>query len=83
MIEHAKMMAIPYLDVMSMLLSGPVPHRSNSQCHLFQTLSFRKKINYHLLVIGFFHKLISMQDVGHDVFHLHVAQQLPLLYMHQ
>ena len=36
-----------------------------------------KKITYQLLLIGFFHKLISMQDVGHNLLHLHVAQQLP------
>ena len=27
---HIKMMAIPCLDILSMLLSGQVPHRSNS-----------------------------------------------------
>ena len=72
MIEHIKMM-VPYLDTLSMLLTGQVPHRSNSQCHLFrnlkdpmllQTLSYRRKITYHLLLIGFLHKLISMKDVG-------------------
>ena len=63
--------------------------RSNSS-HLFrnlketvqvQTLSYRKKITYHQLLIGFLHKLISMQDAGHNMLHLHVAQQLPSLYM--
>ena len=92
MIEHIKMMAIPYLDILSMLLSGQVPHRSNPQCHLFrnlkdpvlvQTLYFTRKITHHLLLIGFFHKLISVPDVGHNMLHLHVAQQLPSLYMHQ
>ena len=79
------------LDIWSILLPGQVPHRSNSS-HLFwnledtalvQTLSYRRKITYHLLLIDFFHKLISMQDVRHNVLHLHVAQPLPSLYMHQ
>ena len=91
MIEHIKMMTIPYLDILSLRLSGQVPHRSNSS-HLFrnlkdpvlvQTLSYRRKITYHLLLIGFFYELISMQDVGYNMLHLHVAQQLPSLYMHQ
>ena len=81
-----KKIQIPYLDIWSMLLSGQVPHSSNSS-HMFwnledlvlvQTVSYRRKITYHLLLIGFFHKLISMQDVGH-MLHLHVAQQLPSL----
>ena len=86
MIEHIEMMQIPYLDIWSMFFSGQVPHRSNSS-HLFwnlkdpvlvQTLSYRRKITYHLLLIGFFQLLISMQDVGH-MLHLHVAQQPPSL----
>ena len=69
-----------------------MPHMSNSQCRLFwnlkdpvlvQTLSYRRKITYDLSLIGFFHRLIPMQDVGHNMLHLHVAQQLPWLYMHQ
>ena len=89
--DNVKMMAIPYLCILSMFLSGQVPHRSN-WIHLFwnikdpvlvQTLSYRKKITYNVLLIGFFHKLISMQDVGHNMLHLHIAQQLPLLYIHQ
>ena len=88
--EHIQMRQIPYLDIWSMLLSGQISHRGNSS-HLFwnlkdsvlvQTLSYRRKITYHLLLIGFFQKLISMQDVGH-MLHLHVAQQLPSLYLHQ
>ena len=91
-IEQIKMMAISYLDILSMLPSEQVPHRGNSQCHLFrnlkdpvlvQTLSCRRKTTYHLLLIGFFHKLISKQDVGHNMLHLHIAQQLLSLYMHQ
>ena len=82
-----KKIQIPYLDIWSMLLSDKVPHRSNSS-HLFwnledpvlvQTMSYRRKIIYYLLLIGFFHKLISMQDVAHTL-HLHVAQQLPSLH---
>ena len=40
------------------------------------TLSCRRKITYQLLLIGLFHKLISMQNVGHNMLHLHAAQQL-------
>ena len=29
------------------------------------TLSYRRKLTYHPLHIGFFYKLTSMQDVGH------------------
>ena len=43
----------------------------------------RTKITYHLLLIDFFHKLISMQDVAHNMLHSHLAQQMPPLYMHQ
>ena len=84
MIEHIKMMQIPYLDIWSTLLSGQVSHMSNSS-HLFcnlnypvlvQALHYRRKRTYHLLLTGFFHKLISMQDVGR-MLHLNVAQQLP------
>ena len=68
-----------------MLLYGQVPHKSNS-IHMFlnledpmlvQTRSYWKKRTYHPLLIGFSHKLISMQDVGHNMLHLNVAQQLP------
>ena len=71
-----------------MFLSGQVPHISNSSSHLFcsledpvlvQTLSSKRKITDRLLMIGFFYTLISMQDVGHKMLHLHVAQQLPSL----
>ena len=56
-----------------MLLYGQVPHTSNSN-HLFwdlkdpvlvQTLHYRRKIIYQPLRIGFFHRLISVQDIGH------------------
>ena len=51
---------------------------------LVQILSYnRTKITYHLLLIDFFHKLISMQDVAHNMLHSHLAQQMPPLYMHQ
>ena len=50
---------------------------------LVQTLSYKSKITYHTLLIGFYHKLISMQDVWH-VFHFNVAQQLSYSkFMHQ
>ena len=71
-----------------MLLSGQMTHRSNlSQLFwnledpvVVQTLSyFRKKITYDLILIGFFHKLISMEGVKQNMLHLHVAQQLPSL----
>ena len=84
MIEHIKMIQIPCLDIWSMLLSRQVPHRSNSS-HLFwnlkdlvlvQIMSQRRKITYQLLLIGFFHELISVFDVGHNMLHLHVVQQL-------
>ena len=82
-------MHISYLDIWSMLLYGQVPHTSNSN-HLFwdlkdpalvQTLHYRRKIIYQPLRIGFFHRLISVQDIGH-MLHLNVAQQLPK-FIHQ
>ena len=42
MIEHMKMMQMPYLDIRSMLLSGQVPHRTNSS-QLFWNGLFQKK----------------------------------------
>ena len=86
MIDHVKMMKIPCLGIWSMLLSGQVPHRSNSS-HLIwnlknpllvQALSYGRKITYHLLYYFpdhippdiTFHKLISMQDFGHNMLHL-------------
>ena len=36
MIEHIKMMQIPYLDIWSMLLSRQVPHRRAISCQVFQ-----------------------------------------------
>ena len=84
MIEHIKMMQIPCLGIWSMFISGQVHHRSNAS-HLFwnlkdpcavlaETLSYRWKITYQLLLIGFFHKAISVHDVGHNMLHLHVPQ---------
>ena len=78
MIDHVKMMKIPYLGIWSMLHSGQVPHRSNSSHLLWnlknpwlvQALSYGRKITHHLLLIGFFHKLISMQDFAHNMLHL-------------
>ena len=42
MIEHIKMMQMPYLDMRSMLLSGQVPHRTNSS-QLFWNGLFQEK----------------------------------------
>ena len=44
MIEHIKMMQMPYLDMRSMLLSGQVPHRTNSS-QLFWNGLFQEKKN--------------------------------------
>ena len=41
-IEHMKMMQIPYLHIWSMLLSAQVPHRTNL-CQLFWNVLFQKK----------------------------------------
>ena len=82
------MMQIPYLNIWSMLLSGQVLHRLivavqvtwfgifRRPC-LCLTLSCRRKITYLLLLIGLFHKPLLMQNVEHNMLHLHVAQQLP------
>ena len=66
-----------------MLLSGhgQVPQANNSSHFswdledpaLVQTLSYRRKITYHPLLIGFSHQLISMQYVGHNMLHLNLA----------
>ena len=70
----------------SMLLSGQVLHRlieaikvtcfgiSRRPCAKHRPI--KRKTTYQLLLIGLFHKLISVQDIGHDMLHLHVAQQL-------
>ena len=42
MIVHMKMMQTPYLDIWSILISGQVPHRSNSS-QLFWNGLFQKK----------------------------------------
>ena len=61
-------------------LFGFFPEKSNLEYPvLVQPLSYRIKITYRELLIGFFHKLVSVQDVGHNMLHLHVAQQLPPL----
>ena len=68
MIEHIKMMQIPYDDIWLMLLSGQVLYTIYSS-HLFcntvepvliQTLSYRRRITHHPLLTGFSHKLISV-----------------------
>ena len=70
-------------NTLSMLLSGQVPHMSNSR-HLFwnlkkpvivQKLCYRMKITYHPFQIGISHKLISMLDVGH-ILHLNIDKQM-------
>ena len=67
MVEHIKMMQIPYLDIWPILLSGQVPHRINSS-HLFwnledpvlvQTLFYWRKITHQLLLIVFFINLFQ------------------------
>ena len=40
---------------------------------LVQTLSYERNITYHLLLISFSHKLISVQDFGHNMLHLNAA----------
>ena len=40
--EHMKMMQMPYFNIWSMLLSGQVPHRTNSS-QLFWNRLFQKK----------------------------------------
>ena len=99
MIELIKMKQIPYLiKDQCFFLDKQVLHRmieaiqvtcfgiSRRPC-LCWTLSCRRKITYQLLLIGLFHKLISLQDVGHNMLHLHVAQQLQSFkqstFMHQ
>ena len=49
----------------------------SQRSYVAQTLSFKRKITYHsLLLIGVSHELSSMQDVGHKL-HLNVAQEVP------
>ena len=80
MTEHIKLMQIPYLDMCSVLLSGQLPNtRNSSHLHwnlkdpvLLETLSYRIKITYHLLMIGFYHKLILMQDIGHNICYIYM-----------
>ena len=43
---------------------------------LVQILSYRRKLTYQPLVIGFSHELISVQDVVHNMLHLNVAKEL-------
>ena len=77
MIEHIKMMQIPYLDIWSMFLSGQVPHNEQFKSLVLESRRpyvssntvLSEKNNLPPILIGFFHKLISMQDVGHNMFH--------------
>ena len=84
-----KKIQIPYLHMWSLLFPGQVSHRSNSS-QLFwnlenpvlvQSMYYRRKITYHLLLTGFFHKLILVQDVGHNMLHLHAAPKMPSLHV--
>ena len=34
------------------------------------------------VMIGLFHKMIPVQDIGRNTLHLHVAQELPSLKVH-
>ena len=45
-------------------------------------LSYWRKTTYQKLLIGVFHKLISVRDVVHNMLHLHVAQQLSSTKVH-
>ena len=83
MIEHKiKWCKYPILPHESMLLSGQVSNGRNSNhllwnledSVLIQTLSL--SIGYHILPVLSINKLISLQDVGHNMLHLHVAPQL-------
>ena len=63
------------------IFSGIV--QSRRSCASSNTALYsRMEITCHQLLIGFFHKLISMQDIVHDMLYLHVDQQLPQLYVH-
>ena len=75
MLQHIKMMQVPNHDEWSILLSGQLPHASNSS-HLFwnlkdpvlvQTFSYRRKITYNPLLISFSHKTIPIRDFGHNM----------------
>ena len=83
MIGHIKMRQA-FHDIWLMVLSGQVLHTSNSSLLflnfedsvLVQTLSYRRKLTYQPLLIGFFHELIPVQDVVHNMLHLNVAKEL-------
>ena len=92
MIGYINMMQIPYLEIWSMLLSGQVLYIKAIQVTCFGIS--RRPCAKHCplggtvlqednnLLVGLFHKLISMQDVGHNMLHLHAAQQRPSLQVH-
>ena len=96
MIEHIKMVQIPYLTYYQCFFLDKcfIDWQKQFTCFgisrrpcLCLKLSCRRKITYLLLLIGLFHELISVQDVGHNMLYLHVAQQLPSFkqskFMHQ
>ena len=94
MIEHIKMMQILYRDIWSMFPSGQVLHRpieaiqvacfgiSRRPCDKHCPIVARRKITCQLLLIGLSHKLISVQDVEHNMLPLHVVQQASSLKVH-
>ena len=60
------------------IFSGIV--QSRRPCTGSNTFQYiRMKITYHHLLAHFFHKLISVQDIGHNMLHLNIDQQLPSL----
>ena len=84
MIEHIKMIQIPCLDIWPMLLSGYLSHWSTSR-NLFWNLRPCASWNIVLekenslpttITDWLFHKLISVLDVGYNILHLNVVQQL-------
>ena len=89
------MMQILYLDIWSMFPPGQVFRRpieaiqvtcfgiSRRPCDKKHCpIVARRKITYQLLLIGLSHELISVQDVGHNMLHLHVVQQVLSLKVH-
>ena len=66
---------VSYYNINGTILQTYVPF--SCSLNTVQTLSYRKKRTYHPLLIVFSYKLISVQDLEHNVLHLNVAQQLP------
>ena len=83
-----KMMKIPYLDIWVYASFWTSFSQQQFKSLVLESWRFcassntglRRKITYHILLIVFYiNKLISMKDVGHNMLHLHVAQQLPAI----